>query len=126
MSLFPIILFLIYSTLSGHLESKFQHYHEIAGHELADLVRIFALFILTLWYAKDKEEVVFIFIPLFVSVYLIGGDRVNMLGYFVFLYYALPVRKGFNVGILVTSSYFLFVTYDFVVKIIEYGDGFHG
>jgi len=124
-SLLPIILFLIYSALSGHLESKFQHYHGIAGHGVADLVRIFAFFILTLWYAKNKEEVTLIFIPLFISVYLIGGERINMMGYFVFLYYALPVNKGFNVGVLTTSVYYLYITYIFMVKVIEYGDGFY-
>ncbi|HIP49759.1 MAG TPA: hypothetical protein EYG92_12450 [Lutibacter sp.] len=125
-SLLPIILFLIYFALSGHLESKFQYYYEKAGHSLADLVRIFAFFILTLWYAKNKEEVVLIFIPLVFSVYLIGGERINMMAYFVFLYYALPIRKGFNIGVLITSSYFLFLTYGFMVKIIEHGDGFYG
>jgi hypothetical protein len=81
---------------------------------------------LTLWYAKKKKEVVLIFIPLFVSVYLIGGERVNMMGYFVFLYYVLPIKKGFNMGILTTSAYFLYVTYMFMINVIEYGDGFYG
>ncbi len=124
--LLPIIIFMIFSILSGHLVSKFQHYNELREHGLVDIVKIFVLFVLTLWYSKNKREVVFIFVPLIIAAYLVGGERVNMMGYFIFLYYALPIRKGFNIGVLITSFYFLFVTYGFVLKILEHGNGFYG
>ena len=117
---------MIFSILSGHLVSKFQHYNELREHGLVDIVKVSVLFVLTLWYSKNKREVVFTFVPLIIAAYLVGGERVNMMGYFIFLYYALPIRKGFNIGILITSFYFLFVTYGFVLKIIEHGNGFYG
>ena len=67
-----------------------------------------------------------IFFPLFIAVFLIGGERVNMIGYFVFLYYALPINKGFNFGVLLTSAYFLAASFGFTINIIEHGDGFYG
>jgi hypothetical protein len=39
---------------------------------------------------------------------LVGGDRVNLFGYFLFLFFALPVRKGFNFGVIATLVYFGF------------------
>jgi len=46
-------------------------------------------------------------------------------GYFVFLYYALPVNKGINAGVLVTSAYFINASYGFMVNIFQHGNGFY-
>ena len=48
-----------------------------------------------------------------------------MIGYFVFLYYALPIRNGLNIGVVATSIYFLFASLNFLTKVIEHGDGFY-
>lgn len=74
---------------------------------------------------KNKLQVFLIFIPLFGAVYFLGGERVNMMGYFVFLFYALQHKRGFNLGILATSAYFLYVNIIFVDNIIKHGEGFN-
>ena len=89
-----------------------------------DFLRIAIFFFISMFYAKNKQEPIFYFFPLFVAVYFIGGDRVNMIGYIISLYYCLPYSRGINLGVLITSFYFLYANIDFVSRIISYGNGF--
>ncbi len=118
--IFPILFLFI----GDHIVTKFIHYY--GEHDITDLFKIFIFFIFSLYYSKNTTEVILIFFPLFVTVYLIGGERINMIGYFIFLYYALPINRGFNFGVLSTSIYFLFSTIKFMYNIFTYGDGFYG
>lgn len=89
-----------------------------------DFTRIVLLLMLSLWYSKNKKETVLLFIPLMVAVSVVGGDRVNMMAYFVFLYYGLQCKNGLNFGVLISTAYFALKSYGFVADIIRYGDGF--
>ena len=60
-----------------------------------------------------------------IAVGIFGGERVNMFGYFVFMYFALQVNRGVNLGVILTTLYFSYQTYFFVENIILYGDGFY-
>ena len=80
---------------------------------------------MTLIYSRKKREIVFLYFPLFIAIFLIGGDRLNMFGYFIFLYYALQVNRGVNFGVIATSIYYLFKTYEFILNIFLYGEGFY-
>lgn len=119
--LIVIVLLLVpVALMSGQLISKFNSYYDgLRG--VSELARVFVFLLLTLYYAREKVEALLIFIPLVFTVMLVGGDRVNVLAYFVFLYYALPVNKGFNVGVLLTSLYFTFGSFEYVSNIFEYG-----
>jgi len=92
--------------------------------DIFDFLRMMIFFIIALSYTSDKKETSIYFLPLFVAVYFVGGDRVNMIGYIFSMYYCLPYRSGFNLGALITSFYFLYVNIDFVSKIFLYGNGF--
>ena len=94
------------------------------ANSIFDFLRIIIFFLISIFYAKDKNEPVLYFVPLFVAIYFVGGDRVNMIGYIVSLYYCLPYRRGINLGMLITSFYFLYMNIDFVFRVIEYGNGF--
>ena len=89
-----------------------------------DFLRITIFLVISIFYAKDKNEPFLYFVPLFIAIYFIGGDRVNMIGYIVSLYYCLPYRRGINLGMLITSFYFLYMNIHFVLRIIEHGNGF--
>lgn len=92
--------------------------------DLTELARIFGFLLLALWYSKKKSETIIMFIPIVIAVFLIGGYRVNLFGYFVFLYYGLQFRGGWNFGVLGTSAYFSYSSIDFLVNVIQHGDGF--
>lgn len=62
--------------------------------------------------------------PLLVTICFLGGSRLNMLLYFIFLYYALRVRGGFNVGVLATGVYLGWKSVLFIQNVLRHGDGF--
>lgn len=116
-----VLLLLPTALIMDQLLSKFNSYYEgVRGAN--ELLRVLVFFFLTLFYAKKKPEVVCIFVPLIATVMLVGGDRVNLLAYFAFLYYALPVNKGFNFGVLITGIYFAFGSAEYLLNIFEYGN----
>lgn len=119
-----ILLIGLFVILGEHILKKFLAYSH-GTIDVSGLLKSSIFFVLSLIYSKNKREVIFLFIPLVVGIILIGGDRINMMGYFVFLYYALPVKNGINFGILITSTYFIFASFEFVIKIMEYGNGFY-
>ena len=59
-----------------------------------------------------------------IAVFMVGGDRVNIFGYFAFLYYGLQIRRGWNFGVLATSLYFTYSSIGFLINVFQLGDGF--
>lgn len=122
-----LVLFLAINTTqvagTNYLFYKVMAYS--GDRSLYDFIRITIFFLIALFYTKDKSETLIYFLPLFIAVYFVGGDRVNMMGYIFCLYYCLPYRAGLNLGVLITSLYFLYANINFVKKIILYGNGFY-
>lgn len=124
-NLFVISIFSLLSVLFmyDHLVSKFAAYHR--AQEPFDFFRMAIFFIMSFYYAKNRPQVVFVFIPMALAVFLVGDERVNLMGYFVFLYYALPVAKGINIAVISTSIYFAYFGLRFMNNISKYGTGFY-
>ncbi len=124
-SLFFILPFIFISFLfiQNDLLMKIVAYSDSRG--LSDFLRISLFLIMALYYSSSKLKTLVYFVPLFIAVYFVGGDRVNMIGYIYFLYSALQYRNGFNLGVLATTLYFLYININFVKNIILYGNGFH-
>lgn len=119
--LFLIPLILIPLTLvQSQIYSKLNSYFGLGN--ISDLLRVFPFLILSLWYSKNKTEIFSIFFPLAIAVIILGYGRLNIFAYFIFLYYALPVKRGLNVGILLTSVYFMYSSIAFISRIIEFGE----
>jgi hypothetical protein len=111
--------------LYDYIYYKFSFYSSLASQkDILDLLRIVLFLLLSLWYSKNRFEVGLLFTPLILAVFIVGGDRINILGYFLFLYYGLQVRNGLNFGVLLTSLYFAIGSFNFVENIIVNGDGF--
>jgi len=79
----------------------------------------------TLIYSKNKLSTLCLFVPLILAAFLLGDSRVNMFCFFIFLYSALQVKNGFNIGILLTIVYFGLKNFYFVDQIVKYGNGFY-
>lgn len=109
--------------MSSQLQVKFIAYFRFS--EAYDFLRLGVFFLMAIWYSSKKQQTVFVFLPLFIAVMLFGGDRVNMFGYFVFLFYALQVNRGLNLGVAITSAYFAYASYNHLLNIIIHGDGFY-
>lgn len=103
--------------------------HKLAAYEteikLFDLAKILVVMALTLFYARNRKQAFYLFIPLVVVVMIIGSDRVLMLGYFVFLYYGVQVNRGLNIGTMITTVYFSAKSIDYLINLLTYGNGFY-
>jgi hypothetical protein len=118
------VTFLAY--LADHIVYKFTFYYEatIARNDPMDLVRIILFMFLTIFYSRKRIDAVMQFIPLIIAALLIGAERINMLGYLVFLYHGLQYKRGRNLGVILTMIYFTFKSVGFVLEFIEIGHGF--
>jgi hypothetical protein len=109
------------------LYDKFLAYTEDADMMTGgQALRMLIFFGMSLLYAKKKSDVVIVYAFLMSMVVLFSGDRVNMFGYLVFLFFSVHYRGGLNVGVMLTSLYFMTTTFGMVDRIIEYGNAFHG
>lgn len=119
-----LVPFLFLPLVSDFLLEKLQNYED--SRSIVDYAKVACFLILALWYAgkKSATSVLIMFVPIFIAVYFVGGDRVNMIAYFYFLAYGLTYRNGLNIGILLTTLYFLIKTIFFIQSIINVGHGF--
>ncbi len=107
----------------NQIETKFYSYAN-ESIELMDALRLSLFFLLAMFYSRKRLETASMFIPLYIAVLIVGGERINLYGYFIFLYYALPINKGVNIGVLVTSIFFFDKNIVFIKNIFQFGNGF--
>ena len=118
-------LFLPLLLVKNQIIAKFMIFHQhFRGNSLIGLGKVLAFLLLALWYSKKKSETIILFVPIFIAVFLVGGMRLNIFGYFVFLHYGLQFRGGWNWGVLATSLYFAYSSMNYLVNVIQHGDGF--
>jgi hypothetical protein len=117
-----ILLSLMLVLMSDQIITKFKSY-ALTGFDIQVTYKMFIFYFMSLVYSRNKLETTILFIPLIIGVLMIGGTRINTFGYFVFLYYALPINKGFNIGVVLTSVYFFIKNIIFVHDIIVNGHG---
>lgn len=63
-------------------------------------------------------------LPLIFAVLILGGSRVNMIGFVVYFYYVVTLRKSLDPAFLVIMMYLSFKSIGFVDNIIQTGNGF--
>ncbi len=108
-----------------HIEAKLPTY--LAVHNVSNVWALgpaLILVVVSCIYSKKIAEPVLLYLPTILGIAFLGGSRLNMLAYFMFLYHCLRVRKGFNIGVVATSIYCCYKSIGFVSNVIEYGHGF--
>jgi hypothetical protein len=108
-----------------HIEAKLPTY--LAVHNVSNVWALGPVLILvglSCIYSKKIIEPALLYLPTILGIAFLGGSRLNMLAYFIFLYHCLQVRNGFNIGVVTTSIYCCYKSIGFVSNVIEYGHGF--
>lgn len=118
----PLLVVVILAVNFEQITSKFVAYYQ--ERSWLELSRNLIFMMLALFVSKNKVNTIVLFVPILVATMLVGGDRVNMLGYFLFLYFALQYQRGLNLFSIVTALYFAIKTIVFVTDIITTGTGF--
>lgn len=120
-----IFIIALYFLAGDYVLAKLVRYYLYGtGQDIVSFARLTALLLLSLWYSKDKRHTFMLFLPLFPAVFVVGPERVNMLGYMYFLYYGLRHKSGVNIGIFLTTTYFGLKGVSFVAEFVETGQGF--
>ena len=119
---FPFFLIFL-SIIQSAFVSKVLAYE--GERSALDFLRLLIFFLMSLYYSKSYKNTCFSFLPLFFGVLLVGGERINMVGYMFFLFNALQYRNGLNIGILITTIYYFYMSYNFISNIILTGNGFN-
>ena len=106
-----------------HIIYKFQVYNSNFGGWAA-VVKPLIFFVLTIFHARNKPVTALGCSVLLVAAFFVGSERITILSYFVFMYYALQYKGGVNFWVLVTSIYFFVKGVMFLYSAYIFGDGF--
>lgn len=102
---------------------KFESYSDL-GAGIAGTLQISALAIASMFVARSKTEAILYFVPLILFAGVLGGSRVNMIGFLILFYLGLKDRRYFHPILLTLYSYFAYKSVGFVENILEFGVGF--
>lgn len=121
-SILLIILgfFLLYFS-KNQIQAKFGYFDV---HSLTEILRALIFMSLSLLCAKRKSEVYFLYFPLLLAIFLLGGSRLNVFAFIIFVYFSVQKRKGVNLAFSIASIYFLYTAYLFARNIVLFGNGF--
>jgi hypothetical protein len=118
---FTIVFFVLFG---GALISKFDAYFDVRS--FASLFNILLLSIIVLTIARNK----FAFFPMLsvmsVFVFFLGGERVNMIAFFLSLFFLILERRADHPLFLILMLYFSIKSIPFVNNIVLHGNGYHG
>lgn len=111
-------------TLREHILSKMEGYMAFSGG-ITHIVKPLIFTVFTLYYAKHRWfEALSMQAPIIFAALIIGGERVVLFSYFVFMLYGLQFRRGSNFGVYLFSTYFFVKGIIFITNIFTYGHGF--
>lgn len=122
-SIIFFILF-IFGFLGDHVLQKLGFYLENSSGGLTQTWKAFLFYFLSLVYSNERIRTTVYFMVIISLVFIVGPERINMIAYFIFLYYGLRYKNGINMGIIITSLYFSFKSIGFISNVIETGQGF--
>lgn len=127
MLFFLFVASFVFIILGEHIAIKYRAYSSGEwGGGFGSLLKPSVFVFLSIYYSKGKAlESFAVHIPLLVSAFLIGDDRVVILSYLVFMYYAVQVNRGLNLGVFSTTVYYFIKGAFFIENIILHGDGFY-
>jgi hypothetical protein len=124
-----VTIFLIVCFFQKYFFYKINYYYH---HADKSIWKLLLLYLFTFFYMQKLKfsiqitiKISIIFLLLLLISLIIGSERINMFGYFIFFFIAVQYKQGFNMGIIFTSIYFMIKNIFFVNNIIIYGNGFY-
>lgn len=119
-----LFIFALSFFLKDHILIKLQSY--IGSGGFFDTLKASIFVILASLIAPTKWlEILILGLPLVVAAFFVGADRIVMMTYILFLIYGLKYKKGYNILIFLSTLYFCWKGYYFLLNIIQHGNGFY-
>lgn len=116
-------LFLAFQRFQERILGKFESYSGL-GEGIWSTAEMVVFFLASLIVARKKWETVLFFIPLIAATAVLGGSRVNMIGFVMLLFIALKDRKAYHPILVVLYLYFAYKSVGFISNILKYGVGY--
>lgn len=124
MLVLTVLVVLLIFPLYEQVYKKFLFYMSTSDGFL-EVLKPVVFYLLTLIYAQNKKlELTLMSLVLFVAVFFVGSDRLVMFSYFIFLFYALPKKNGFEFFVIIVNSYFIYKSYSFIANVVACGEAF--
>jgi len=119
---FAVIFSWFYSTFAEVLFAKFESYH--SGYKLESAFNIIILMALTPLIFRKKWPPLFALLLTAVTAGVVGPERVNMIGFFLFAYFAVGERKTGHSLVVILMLYFAVKGLIFMSDVFRFGTGF--
>jgi hypothetical protein len=117
-----VIIFIFFQILGIHLQYKFfAYFSKDASLGVFDLLPIVIFGAATFMTCKDKKNVLFFYSSLLVLSILLGGTRIDLIGFFGYLYFSNFSHQVFKFSIFVFGVYFLYLSWMYILNIYHYG-----
>ena len=121
----PLAMGVLWFSYGEYILWKVNQYLQPSGSQSVYIfLPVTLLLTFSCMYAKRNWEPLLAFLPVLVGVALLGGSRLNMIGFFIFLYFGMQTKGGLNVGMIGLMVYFCYKTVGFLESIYLYNDGF--
>ncbi len=118
--------FIIFSLLVSiffheHIVNKLGFY---LSNSITEVFKPGVFLVLSLFSPAKNYYIVASFIPLLFAAFIVSGDRVVMMAYLLFVFYAMSGKGVSRRLIWVTTLYFTYKSYFFIHNIVLFGNGF--
>jgi hypothetical protein len=114
--------FIIYS-FGDPLLIKIKYY--IQEGSFSSLINLSLLLVVALLATQNKANMAVMIISFFGIVYLLGGDRINMVVFMLVLLKLMAEGRANQPVFMILMAYFTFKSFGFVYNIFFYGNGFY-
>jgi len=108
---------------SDSLESKFNTY--FSERSLSDLLNLLLLSVIVLIVSRRKFALFLMLSLISFFVLIVGGSRVNIIAFFLSLFFLIIERRANHPLFLLLMLYFSIKSVPFVKNILDYGNGFY-
>jgi hypothetical protein len=119
-----IFSYTIYHEIDSIL-AKFNVYSSENKDILPGLVKAIGLTIVSVIISSNKKQILFMGGLLSCFVFMLGGDRVNMILVCMIVYAFAEEKKLSHPAMILILFYFSYKSIDFIDSVYEYGDGFY-
>lgn len=120
-----LFLFLVFN--KNHLIYKINVYSTLvqeADSGFLSLLKVSVIYFITL-FSYPRLSVILAGIPILISAYFLGSSRIMMLMFLFYFFVIILLKKKTDILFYLILFYFSFKSFDFILNIISYGDGFN-
>jgi|GEM_PF-847293 len=123
LSALTVFALLAFLRFQERILGKFQSNSEL-GEGIDGIFQISVLAAASILISRKKIEAVLFFLPLVLLAAVLGGSRVNMIGFVILMYIGLINRRSLHPILLALYIYFAYKSVGFIENILMFGVGY--